>query len=86
MVKGKGLCIRQGLMLAGSAVVRMIGLITPPVGVALFAVSAVTEVPFRQMARDIWPYVIALLCVPAIVTYMPGLILWVPNRLMGGVQ
>jgi tripartite ATP-independent transporter DctM subunit len=64
----------------------MIGLITPPVGVALFAVGAVTEVPFGHLARDIWPYVIALVCVLAIVTYMPGLVLWVPNRFMGGMQ
>ena len=64
----------------------MIGLITPPVGVALFAVGAVTEVPFRHLARDIWPYVIALIGVLAIVTYRPDLILWVPNRVMGGAQ
>ncbi|HTX55158.1 MAG TPA: TRAP transporter large permease [Candidatus Baltobacteraceae bacterium] len=64
----------------------MIGLITPPVGVALFAVGAVAEVPFRHLAHDIWPYVIALIGVLAIVTYMPDLILWVPNRFMGGAQ
>jgi len=61
----------------------MIGLLTPPVGMCLYAVSSISQVPLWPLARELWPYIVALLVCLALITYIPGLVLWVPNLLMG---
>lgn len=59
----------------------MIGLVTPPVGLCLYAVSAVSNVPIGEMVREIWPYVLALLAVLLLVTFVPAISLWLPYTL-----
>jgi C4-dicarboxylate transporter, DctM subunit len=61
----------------------MIGLLTPPVGMCLYAVSSVSKVPLWTLARELWPYIIALAVCLGLVTYIPGLVLWIPNLIMG---
>jgi tripartite ATP-independent transporter DctM subunit len=61
----------------------MLGLIHPPVGVCLFAVSAVTGMKIGELTRGILPFFGALIVVLLIVTYAPDLILWLPNMAMG---
>jgi C4-dicarboxylate transporter, DctM subunit len=63
----------------------MIGLVTPPVGMCLYAVSAVSDVPVGEMVREIWPYVLALLLVLLLVTFIPEISLWLPHALGYGV-
>ena len=58
----------------------MIGLLTPPVGLCLYAVSSVAKVPMAALVREMWPYLAALLLVLAIVTYLPAVSLWLPHR------
>jgi len=60
----------------------MIGLITPPVGALLYIVSKIGRVPFHEVTRSIFPFVLALLVVLALVTYIPPLVTWIPNILM----
>lgn len=60
----------------------MIGLITPPVGALLYIVSKIGRVPFHEVTRSILPFVLALLIVLALVTYIPPLVTWIPNMLM----
>lgn len=61
----------------------MVGLLTPPVGMCLYAVSSISKVPLWQLARELWPYILALAACLALITYVPGLVLWVPNLIMG---
>jgi len=61
----------------------MIGLLTPPVGMCLYAVSSISQVPLWPLAKELWPYIVALLACLALITYIPGLVLWVPNLVMG---
>jgi len=61
----------------------MIGLLTPPVGMSLYAVSGISGVPLWPLARELWPYILALMVCLALITYVPGLVLWVPNLIMG---
>jgi TRAP-type C4-dicarboxylate transport system permease large subunit len=61
----------------------MIGLVTPPVGLVLFAVSAISQVSISEMVTEMWPYVIALLVVLGVVTYLPELVMWLPNLYRG---
>ena len=50
----------------------MIGLMTPPVGLCLYAISTMSGVPRSELAREIGPYLPALLVVLGIVTYVPS--------------
>jgi tripartite ATP-independent transporter DctM subunit len=59
-----------------------IGLLTPPVGSVLFVGSAVGKLPIEQVVRALLPFFALLIVVLGIVTYVPGLSLWLP-RAMG---
>jgi len=60
----------------------MIGLITPPYGILLFVINATTGAPLKDMIREIWPFLCALLIALMTITLSPGLVLWLP-RLLG---
>lgn len=60
----------------------IIGLVTPPVGVVLFVTSGIAKLPLEQLIRAIWPYLLVMLAVLALVASIPGLSLWLP-RLFG---
>ncbi|MBP2670508.1 MAG: dicarboxylate transporter, DctM subunit [candidate division NC10 bacterium] len=57
----------------------MIGLLTPPVGALLFLEAKLADVSFEELVRAVWPYLAALLCVLALITYVPPLVTFVPN-------
>jgi TRAP-type C4-dicarboxylate transport system permease large subunit len=61
----------------------MIGLITPPFGMALFVVAKVGDISFRELATTIWPFVVALIVVLMICTYWPWIVMVLPNTLLG---
>ena len=60
----------------------MIGLITPPYGLLLFIISAISGAPLRIIIRDTMPFVIAMIVALAIITFIPETVLWLP-RMMG---
>lgn len=60
----------------------MIGLITPPYGLLLFIISAISGAPLRTIIRDTMPFVIAMIVALGIITFVPETVLWLP-RLMG---
>ncbi|TDX79554.1 tripartite ATP-independent transporter DctM subunit [Neorhizobium sp. R1-B] len=61
----------------------MIGILTPPMGVALFVVSKVANIPFGSLAVGIIPFLIPLLVVLALITFFPALVTFVPSLVMG---
>lgn len=61
------------------AVNLTIGMITPPLGVCLFTAANIAGVTLSDMLRDLWPLLAALLVVLVIVTYMPGVTLFLPR-------
>jgi len=64
------------------AVVNLaIGCITPPVGLDLFVVTAITKVPIEKVTKAILPYLLVLLLDLIVITYFPQIILFVPNLL-----
>jgi TRAP-type C4-dicarboxylate transport system permease large subunit len=63
----------------------MIGLVTPPVGLCLFVVSGIAKVPIADIVSELTPYLIALLVVLVMVTYVPAFSLWLPHLLGYGV-
>jgi tripartite ATP-independent transporter DctM subunit len=60
----------------------MIGLLTPPIGLILYVLSAVTDVPSRTVMRGAAPFLIPLVFVLILVTYIPQITLFLPG-LMG---
>jgi tripartite ATP-independent transporter DctM subunit len=59
----------------------MIGLLTPPMGGVLYVLSSVTGISVADVFRGVAPFLIPLLLVLGIVTFAPGLVLWLPDRL-----
>jgi C4-dicarboxylate transporter DctM subunit len=53
-----------------------IGFITPPVGINLFAASAVSGVPYLAIAGRTWPLLIALVLATLVVAYVPWFSIW----------
>ncbi|MDR2056420.1 MAG: TRAP transporter large permease [Desulfovibrio sp.] len=60
-----------------------IGCITPPVGVDLFVAQGVTGISIERITRAIMPYMMALICVLALITIFPDIILFLPNMMTG---
>lgn len=59
----------------------MIGLVTPPMGLSLFLVSDIAKVPMRDIMKETVPYLVPLLGTLLIITYVPQVVLWIPNML-----
>lgn len=60
----------------------MIGLITPPYGILLFVINAVTGIPLKEIIREIWAFLAVLLGALLLMIMFPGIVLWLP-RLFG---
>ncbi|MBO1266130.1 TRAP transporter large permease [Proteiniclasticum sp. SCR006] len=57
----------------------MIGGITPPFGSMMFTVCTITNTKVGAFMKEIWPFILALLVVLLIITYFPGIVMFVPN-------
>lgn len=60
----------------------MIGLCTPPVGTSLFICAKSANISIEKMYKSILPFLIPLLFVLFLITYVPELVTWLPS-LMG---
>jgi len=57
----------------------MIGMITPPIGLNLFVLSAIGGEDVIKIFTAAIPYFLALLVVLGLITYIPALTLWIPQ-------
>ncbi len=60
----------------------LIGYITPPIGVGLFAMTSVANIKFEDLVKSVFPFYIPLIICLIIVTYLEPMVLWLPNLLM----
>lgn len=60
----------------------MIGLLTPPIGMVLFATSRVAKVSIEKIIIELKPYYIVLLLALLMVTFIPAVSIWLPNILI----
>jgi tripartite ATP-independent transporter DctM subunit len=60
----------------------MIGLVTPPYGLLLFMMMKIAEVSLKELVREVLPFLWVMLGALALITFVPGLVLWLP-RLLG---
>jgi tripartite ATP-independent transporter DctM subunit len=63
----------------------MIGNLTPPVGMCLFAVDSFAKVGIMPLAKASWPYVSVILILTLIIAFVPGISTWLPTKLMGAL-
>jgi tripartite ATP-independent transporter DctM subunit len=61
----------------------MIGLLTPPVGMCLYAVSSITGLSIGELTKEMWPYLLGIFLVLLAVAFIPPISLWLPNLVMG---
>ncbi len=63
--------------------VTTMGVMTPPVGIALYTTSTIMECKPEETAKESAPFFIAILIVVAIITLIPQVTLFVPNLIFG---
>jgi len=61
----------------------MIGLLTPPVGMTLYVMVSLAEVSVGEFTRECAIFMLALLVVLILITYIPGLVTFLPQLVMG---
>ncbi len=62
-----------------------IGLLTPPVGAVLFIGSAVAKLPMEKVVKATLPFYLCMIVALLLITFVPGISLWLPTALNGGV-
>ena len=60
----------------------MIGLCTPPVGTSLFICAKTANITIEEMYKAILPFLIPLIIVLLMITYIPGIVTWLPSITM----
>lgn len=59
----------------------MIGGVTPPFGSMMFLTCSLLDLKIQEFIKEIFPFVITLLIVLFVLTYIPGIVLFLPNLL-----
>ncbi|NDP41943.1 MAG: TRAP transporter large permease [Aromatoleum sp.] len=62
----------------------MIGLLTPPMGLALFLVADIAKVTMKDVLKEMLPYYVPLGITLLLITYIPALTTWIPRLAVGG--
>ena len=58
-----------------------LGLCTPPVGSCLFVGCAVGKLPMEKAVRTIWPFYLAIFVALMLITFIPGISMFLPGLL-----
>ena len=61
----------------------MIGVVTPPVGMALFVMSHISKLRMETLSRAILPFLVPLILCLLILTYWPEVVTFLPDYFMG---
>src|SRR5207302_581831 len=61
----------------------MIGLLTPPMGLALFLVAEIAKVTMKDVLREMMPYYVPLAVTLLLLTYVPEITTWIPRIALG---
>lgn len=61
----------------------MIGAITPPVGLCLYIVTEISQVPFKKVVKATIPFIVPLIIVLLLITYFPPFVTFLPNLIYG---
>ncbi|MDR2741478.1 MAG: TRAP transporter large permease [Treponema sp.] len=81
MVKSVGIDpVHFGVLMA---TVVTLGVMTPPIGSALYTVCGIIDCPPEEYTKASLPFLAAVLLELAILVFLPDLVLWIPNMVFG---
>ena len=60
-----------------------LALLTPPVGLNLYVLSSISRAPVDQVTRGVWPFILIMLFLLGLITYVPEISLFLPNLVYG---
>jgi tripartite ATP-independent transporter DctM subunit len=60
----------------------IVGIMTPPMGIGLYILMAIGKLGFGELVRACLPFILVLLVVLLIITYVPALSLFLPDLMM----
>ena len=63
------------------SIVIQIGGVTPPVGVNMYTVCSLANVPVEEFLRESWPFLLSLLLLLVVLVAFPPIVLFLPNLL-----
>ena len=76
-------CSQLGIDLVHFGVIAvintMIGLVTPPFGMLLFVINAVTGIPLGEIISETWPFIAVLIGALFVLILVPDIVLWLPR-------
>jgi len=59
------------------------GLVTPPFGLTMFLMCKMSGVTIEEFSREAMPFIAVLIGTIMLLIFVPGLVLWLPDALMG---
>lgn len=63
----------------------VLGNLTPPMGMVLFIVCSIGQVSLEKVVREVLIFLFALIAVLFLITFLPTLVLWLPDLLIGKI-
>jgi len=57
-----------------------LALLTPPIGLNLYVLSSISRAPLAEVIRGVNPFILLLLGLLVLVTYVPEISTWLPNQ------
>ncbi len=55
-----------------------VALITPPVGLNLFVIQAISKTPLGVVAKGVFPFIVLMMFAVVLVYIFPGIVMWLP--------
>ncbi|MDR2870495.1 MAG: TRAP transporter large permease [Deferribacteraceae bacterium] len=68
------------------ATICTLGVMTPPIGSALYTVCGIINCPPEDYTKHSLPFLAAIFLEITVLVYLPGLVLWIPNMIFGVAQ
>ena len=63
------------------AVNMEVGMCHPPIGLNLYVSSGIAKMGITELTIAVWPWLLTMIGFLVVVTYWPGLSLWLPHLL-----
>ena len=60
-----------------------IGTLTPPLGIVMYMMCEIADISVERYTRVILPYLFVLIAVILLMAFLPGIVMFLPNLLMG---
>ena len=62
-----------------------LALITPPIGLNLYVLSSISRAGIGEVVRGILPFILLMLGLVVLITYVPEVSLWLPSLFYDGI-